>query len=191
MKFTYFTLLTTTQAIELRRVPASSPVALHMPSLAQLGMKIQESASNDGSCSKDADCGVSSWGETERCATTTMQGFSFDQCINEILCGETYEFDDGTMSYDCFDGGNNVAAIPNTEAGFEATATDIAHAEEDATNDAEVLFTEEVGYCVRQSDGGYDDNTQSSATTSDDCKAACAEDISCIAAVFYSGYYSG
>jgi len=48
-----------------------------------------------------------------------------------------------SMSYDCFDGGNNVAAIPNTEAEFEANAADIAHAEgtavaanieEDATN---------------------------------------------------------
>ena len=55
MKFTYFTLLTTAQAIELRRAPASSPVALHEPSLAQLGMKIQEAARYDSQAKEILD----------------------------------------------------------------------------------------------------------------------------------------
>jgi hypothetical protein len=35
----------------------------------------------------------------------TMEGFSVDQCVAEILCGETMELEGVEMSYNCFDGG--------------------------------------------------------------------------------------
>ena len=65
-----------------------------------------EAVDTNGSCAKDADCGVDSWGETEKCATMTMEGFSVDQCVAEILCGETMELEGVEMSYNCFDGGS-------------------------------------------------------------------------------------
>ena len=70
---------------------------------------------------------------------------------------------------------------------LKTTNTD-GESQAEETNDAEDSFTEEVGYCVRQSDVGNDWDlfTESSATTSDECKTACAEDISCIAAEFSS-----
>ena len=35
----------------------------------------------------------------------TMEGFSVDQCIASILCGESMEIDEVEMSYNCFDTG--------------------------------------------------------------------------------------
>merc|ERR1712083_156525 len=62
-------------------------------------------AAQDGSCTKDLDCGTDANGEKQRCATMTMEGFSVDQCVAEILCGETMELEGVEMSYNCFDGG--------------------------------------------------------------------------------------
>merc|ERR1712083_854116 len=60
-------------------------------------------AAQDGSCTKDLDCGADANGEKQRCATMTMEGFSVDQCVAEILCGETMELEGVEMSYNCFD----------------------------------------------------------------------------------------
>ena len=46
----------------------------------------------------------------------TMEGFSVDQCVAEILCGETMELEGVEMSYNCFDG-------PTLAAGLAATMT--------------------------------------------------------------------
>ena len=35
----------------------------------------------------------------------TMEGFSVDQCVAKILCGETMELEGVEMSYNCFDAG--------------------------------------------------------------------------------------
>ena len=34
-----------------------------------------------------------------------MEGFSVDQCVASILCGETMEIDEVEMNYNCFDTG--------------------------------------------------------------------------------------
>merc|ERR1711990_495111 len=59
-----------------------------------------ESISN---CTTDLECEETDEGEAQRCATMTMEGFSVDQCVAEILCGETMELEGVEMSYNCFD----------------------------------------------------------------------------------------
>ena len=59
----------------------------------------------DNSCTKDTDCEDTADGDKQRCATMTMEGFSVDQCVAEILCGETMELEGVEMNYNCFDGG--------------------------------------------------------------------------------------
>ena len=58
-------------------------------------------AAQDASCTKDLDCAPTDDGEKQRCATMTMEGFSVDQCVAEILCGETMELEGVKMSYKC------------------------------------------------------------------------------------------
>ena len=41
----------------------------------------------------------------------TMEGFSVDQCIASLLCGETMEIDEVEMNYNCFDVGTATGAL--------------------------------------------------------------------------------
>ena len=61
-------------------------------------------------CTKDAECLKTDDGTDQRCATMTMEGFSVDQCVAAILCGETMEIDEVEMNYNCFDTGTAGAA---------------------------------------------------------------------------------
>ena len=81
-------------------------------------------AAGDGSCAKDVDCTPDDNGESQRCATMTMSNFSVDQCVAEILCGETMELEGVEMSYNCFDsasGGNGATKIVASIAALAAT----------------------------------------------------------------------
>merc|ERR1711939_158424 len=51
-------------------------------------------------CKTDAECSPVD-GKEQKCATMTMEGFSVDQCVAEILCGETMELEGVKMSYKC------------------------------------------------------------------------------------------
>ena len=54
-------------------------------------------------CTKDAECTSTENDSSLRCATMTMEGFSVDQCVASILCGEIMEIDGVKMEYWCFD----------------------------------------------------------------------------------------
>ena len=73
------------------------------------------SAQIDASCTKDLDCEPKD-GEKQRCATMTMEGFSVDQCVAEILCGETMELEGVEMNYNCFDGKAAVKVMASLSA---------------------------------------------------------------------------
>ena len=67
-------------------------------------------AAGDGSCAKDVDCTPDDNGESQRCATMTMENFSVDQCVADILCDETMVIDGVEMNYNCFDKGGAAGA---------------------------------------------------------------------------------
>merc|ERR1719197_1896074 len=69
-----------------------------------------DDAASESNCTKDAECAETDEGEKQRCATMTMEGFSVDQCVAEILCGETMELEGVEMSYNCFDGATKMMA---------------------------------------------------------------------------------
>ena len=55
----------------------------------------------------------------------TMEGFSVDQCVAEILCGETMELEGVEMSYNCFDGGSTGNAAIKLIATMTALAATV------------------------------------------------------------------
>ena len=71
-------------------------------------------------CTKDAECADTEDGTKQRCATMTMEGFSVDQCVASILCGETMEIDEVAMNYNCFDTGANGATTVSLAASAAA-----------------------------------------------------------------------
>ena len=81
-------------------------------------------AQGEGSatCTKDAECQPTDDGTAQRCATMTMEGFSVDQCVADILCGETMEIDGVEMNYNCFDTGNMAAHAAATTAALLSIA---------------------------------------------------------------------
>ena len=62
----------------------------------------------EATCTVDLDCSPTDDGAKQRCATMTMEGFSVDQCVADILCDETMEIDGVEMNYNCFDKGAKV-----------------------------------------------------------------------------------
>ena len=46
----------------------------------------------------------------QACATMTMEGFSVDQCVDDILCGESLELEGVPMSYACGTGEEEMSA---------------------------------------------------------------------------------
>merc|ERR1719222_1581708 len=88
--------------------------------LALVGLAAAAEEEKESNCTKDTDCAATDEGEKQRCATMTMEGFSVDQCVAEILCGETMELEGVEMSYNCFDGGNAATKIMASMAAVAA-----------------------------------------------------------------------
>ena len=46
--------------------------------------------------------------------------FTVNQCANEIMCGETFDYDNSSWSFDCFDEGNNGSCTKDADCGVDS-----------------------------------------------------------------------
>ena len=53
----------------------------------------------------------------------TMEGFSVDQCVAKILCGETMELEGVEMAYNCFDNAADSTTSKNPGAASRVIAS--------------------------------------------------------------------
>ena len=90
--------------------------------LVALAVAQEEGGEGSATCTKDDECAPDANGAKQRCATMTMEGFSVDQCVADILCGETMEIDGVEMNYNCFDTGNNAKLMAATASAMLAIA---------------------------------------------------------------------
>merc|ERR1712166_158752 len=69
-----------------------------------------EDADGLTNCRTDLDCNETSEGAMEKCATLTMEDYSADMCVAQLLCGEDIDIEGVTMRYRCKTGAKQLIA---------------------------------------------------------------------------------